>query len=60
MIVRGRNRDTAWYSMIDIDWPLVNTAFEAWLTDANFDEHGGQKEPLGEIREQIARKERRA
>jgi len=46
MIVKGRNRDTAWYAMIDRDWPKIRAAFEAWLDPANFDEAGRQKHPL--------------
>jgi RimJ/RimL family protein N-acetyltransferase len=50
MIVKGRNRDTAWYSMIDTEWPRVKAAFEAWLDPGNFDEAGRQKRRLEEIR----------
>jgi RimJ/RimL family protein N-acetyltransferase len=46
MIVKGRNRDTAWYAMIDRDWPKIRRAFEAWLEPANFDPDGRQKRPL--------------
>jgi RimJ/RimL family protein N-acetyltransferase len=42
MIVKGRNRDTAWYAMTDGDWPRVKTAFERWLQPANFDDDGVQ------------------
>lgn len=45
-IVKGRNRDTAWYAMIDGDWPAVRAAAEAWLAPANFDAEGRQKTPL--------------
>ncbi|WP_228198833.1 MULTISPECIES: GNAT family N-acetyltransferase [Acinetobacter] len=48
-IVKGRNRDTAWFSMIDTDWPLVQQAYEAWLADTNFDEHGRQKLSLAQL-----------
>jgi RimJ/RimL family protein N-acetyltransferase len=37
LIVRGRNRDTAWFSIIDGEWPQVRAAFEAWLSPDNFD-----------------------
>ena len=40
MIVKGRNRDTAWYAMIDRDWPAIKAAFEAWLDPGNFDAEG--------------------
>src|SRR6516164_5188668 len=46
MIVKGRNRDTAWYAMIDRDWPMIRRAFEAWLDPGNFDSEGRQKHPL--------------
>jgi len=47
MIVKGRNRDTAWFSMLDIEWPARKAAFEAWLDPKNFDAQGRQKTPLG-------------
>ena len=43
MIVKGRNRDTAWYSMLDSEWPARRAAFERWLSPSNFDESGAQK-----------------
>lgn len=51
-VYRGRNRDTAWYSMIDSEWPALRSAYESWLTPANFDEHGQQREPLSRFMEQ--------
>ena len=51
MISKGENRDTAWFSMIDKEWPVLRTAFEAWLDPANFDENGRQKRRLEELRE---------
>ena len=42
MIVKGANRDTAWFSMLDGEWPLRRAAFERWLDPANFDEDGRQ------------------
>jgi len=39
---KGRNRDTAWYAMIDGEWPLVDRAFRRWLDPSNFDERGRQ------------------
>ncbi len=42
MIVKGRNRDTAWYSMIDKEWSSRRAGFERWLAPGNFDAHGGQ------------------
>ena len=46
MIVKGRNRDTAWFSMIDAEWPDRKARFERWLDPANFDEHARQRAPL--------------
>ncbi len=43
MIVKGRNRDTAWFSILDSEWPDLRGAFETWLSPANFDEGGGQR-----------------
>lgn len=50
MISKGGNRDTAWFSIIDSEWPLVNAAFEAWLAPDNFDEQGQQVRRLEDIR----------
>jgi RimJ/RimL family protein N-acetyltransferase len=47
MIVKGRNRDTAWYSILDSEWPARKAAFERWLAPENFDRDGGQKTKLG-------------
>lgn len=46
MIVKGRNRDTAWFAMLDHDWHRVRAGFERWLRPENFDEKGRQKAPL--------------
>jgi len=46
LMYKGRNRDTAWYSILDREWPLARVAFEAWLAPANFDDEGGQIERL--------------
>jgi RimJ/RimL family protein N-acetyltransferase len=51
MIVRGRNRDTAWYSMLDDDWPAAKTAFERWLAPSNFDSAGIQRQSLAVLRD---------
>lgn len=48
------NRDTAWYSMLDGEWPLRKAAFEAWLSDDNFDGSGRQKRGLAEIRASLS------
>jgi RimJ/RimL family protein N-acetyltransferase len=46
MIVKGRNRDTAWFALLDGDWPAARAAFEAWLAPSNFDADGHQRTPL--------------
>jgi RimJ/RimL family protein N-acetyltransferase len=48
-IIKGRNRDTAWFSMLDDEWPAVRAAFEAWLDPANFDVDGAQRASLGDL-----------
>ncbi|QWF84994.1 GNAT family N-acetyltransferase [Amycolatopsis sp. CA-230715] len=45
-VVKGRNRDTAWYSIIDSEWPAVRDRFTAWLHPDNFDAEGTQRTPL--------------
>lgn len=50
MVTKGRNRDTAWFSIVDGEWPGVKAGFERWLADANFDAEGRQKRSLGECR----------
>ncbi|KAA0701058.1 N-acetyltransferase [Neorhizobium sp. P12A] len=55
VISRGANRDTAWFSMIDSEWPLLNAAFEAWLSPDNFDGEGRQKLRLEDIRAELAK-----
>jgi RimJ/RimL family protein N-acetyltransferase len=49
MIVKGRNRDTAWYAITDGEWPAVRANIEAWLAADNFDAEGRQKRSLSEI-----------
>ena len=49
MIIKQRNRDTAWFSMLDHEWPARKRAFESWLSPANFDEKGRQRQPLGKL-----------
>lgn len=49
MVVKGRNRDTAWYAITDQEWPPVRAGFEAWLAEDNFDSHGRQRRSLGEL-----------
>lgn len=49
MVTKGRNRDTAWYSVIDSEWPALERAFQSWLTPENFDAHGAQCRPLADL-----------
>lgn len=53
MVSRGANRDTAWYAIIDKDWPLVGAAMEEWLAPENFDANGTQRERLEAIRARL-------
>ena len=46
MVVKGANRDTAWFSIIDREWPPIRDAFERWLDPSNFDSAGRQKAKL--------------
>ena len=48
-VVKGRNRDTAWFAMTDGDWPGLRRAWEAWLDPSNFDADGTQRRALGEL-----------
>ncbi|MGD9913127.1 MAG: GNAT family N-acetyltransferase [Rhizobiaceae bacterium] len=50
MIVKGENRDTAWFSIIDQEWPALRRAYEAWLDPSNFDRDGQQKRRLEDFR----------
>jgi RimJ/RimL family protein N-acetyltransferase len=49
VIYKGRNRDTAWYAVIDQEWPALAAAFEQWLDPANFDSQGQQRTRLLEL-----------
>src|SRR5579863_1203679 len=46
VVYKGRSRDTAWFSIIDGEWPALKAAFEAWLDPVNFDETGRQRRSL--------------
>lgn len=48
-IVKGRNRDTAWFSILDHEWPAIRANFATWLNPANFDENGQQRQSLGDF-----------
>lgn len=49
MVVKGRNRDTAWFAAIDSEWTALKEAFQTWLSPRNFDAAGRQIERLGEL-----------
>jgi RimJ/RimL family protein N-acetyltransferase len=49
MIVKGRNRDTAWFSMLDSEWPQLQSNFEQWLAPSNFDPAGRQRLSLSHL-----------
>ncbi len=48
-VVKGRNRDTAWFAAIDAEWPALEAAFTAWLDPGNFDAEGRQRARLGDL-----------
>ena len=50
LIVKGENRDTAWFSITDAEWPVVKAGFETWLSDDNFDRDGHQRRSLANCR----------
>lgn len=49
LVVKGRNRDTAWFATIDGEWAALNEAFKAWLSPSNFDPNGQQLERLSDL-----------
>ena len=49
MIVKSRNRDTAWFSMLDDEWPARRAAFEQWLEPGNFDAEGPAETAAGKF-----------
>jgi RimJ/RimL family protein N-acetyltransferase len=49
MVIKGRNRDTAWFAMLDREWPARKRVFESWLAAENFDAEGRQKISLGAL-----------
>lgn len=49
MILKGHNRDTAWFSILDEDWPALRHAYDGWLDPANFDAHGQQRRRLADF-----------
>jgi len=52
-ITKGRNRDTAWFAMIDAEWPALRTAFQHWLSADNFDSAHRQKTSLSHLTAQV-------
>lgn len=51
VVTKGRNRDTAWFSILDSEWPTLRQTFERWLDPANFDTAGNQLTPLQTTRQ---------
>ena len=49
LVVKGRNRDTAWFAIIDKEWPALREAYQAWLAPANFTSQGKQRESLADL-----------
>jgi hypothetical protein len=49
LMVKARNRDTAWLAMCDHDWPAMDRAFGIWLAPDNFDDKGRQRQSLGAL-----------
>jgi hypothetical protein len=49
MVIKGRNRDTAWYSILDSEWPAVRQVLEQWLAAENFDAAGRQRQALSRL-----------
>jgi RimJ/RimL family protein N-acetyltransferase len=54
IVYKGRNRDTAWFSITDGEWPALRAAFEAWLAADNFGEDGMQRRSLSAMRSGIS------
>ena len=49
LIVKGLNRDTAWFSIIDKEWPALRVAYMQWLAPENFESDGQQVQPLAQL-----------
>jgi len=54
LVYKGRNRDTAWFSIIDAEWPAIRDGFKRWLDPANFDANGRQVRRLEECRQGVS------
>jgi RimJ/RimL family protein N-acetyltransferase len=52
-VVKGRNKDTSWYAILDGEWPACERALEAWLEDGNFDDQGRQRRRIEELRDSL-------
>lgn len=57
MVIKDRNRDTAWFAMLDCEWPARRVCFELWLAPNNFDKGGQQKSPLSRFTTQVKAEE---
>jgi RimJ/RimL family protein N-acetyltransferase len=55
-VVKGRNRDTAWYAATDRDWPSINSALRRWLDPSNFDQQGKQRIRLSALTKPLLRR----
>lgn len=55
VVYKGRNRDTAWFSIIDSEWPTLKRAYGRWLDPANFDTEGRQRSRLSELTREAVR-----
>jgi hypothetical protein len=51
MIIKSRNRDTAWYSMLDTEWLTMKESHEMWLDEADFGDEGRQRKSLQALRD---------
>ncbi|MFY0617774.1 GNAT family N-acetyltransferase [Shimia sp.] len=49
LVYKGRNRDTAWFAVIDKDWPALKSTFDVWLSPGNFEANGQQRERLSDL-----------
>ena len=57
MVVKGRNRDTAWFAITDEEWPRIRAGMERWLEPANFDATAGRNLAAGDAAERLSRSE---
>lgn len=57
IVYKGRSRDTAWFSIIDREWPVIRKAFELWLAPENFDAQGQQVSSLSLLRDRCSESE---